>query len=45
MDDLRPDPDSNGDTGASPGTPHWVYMFGFIALTGGGDHGLGRHQP
>jgi len=56
MDDLPPDPDSNGDTGVGPRTPRWVYVFGFIALTvvllfvllmltGGGDHGPGRHQP
>ncbi|HEV8635254.1 MAG TPA: hypothetical protein VG370_13565 [Chloroflexota bacterium] len=52
MADPRPYP----DTGAPPGTPRWVKVFGIVALVlvllvvavmvaGGGEHGPGRHMP
>ncbi len=63
MADLPPYPDTGDDIGMgldrelTTATPHWVKVFGLIALVlvllvvimmltgGGGGHGPGRHTP
>jgi len=57
MADLPPERDPSDDTGAGPGIPRWVKVFGIIVIvlvllvgiimvTGiGGPHGPGRHMP
>jgi hypothetical protein len=47
---------AGSDPGSTTGTPRWVKVFGLVALivivlfvvvilTGGGEHGPGRHTP